>query len=88
METAAGVTHLRGVHAEHTAPGSPVLVRYADDFVALCHTREQADQVKARLVDWLSPRGLSFNEDKTRIVPLHEGFSFWDSTFDGYPAGS
>ena len=57
-------------------PGSPVLVRYADDLVALCHTREQAEQVKARLAEWLAPRGLAFNEDKTRIVHLDEGFDF------------
>ena len=34
----------------------------------LCHSQEQAQDVKARLADWLAPRGLSFNEDKTRIV--------------------
>lgn len=26
------------------------------------------EQVKARLARWLEPRGLSFNEDKTRVV--------------------
>ncbi len=31
---------------------------------------------KARLADWLAPRGLSFNEDKTRVVSLEEGFDF------------
>ena len=44
--------------------------------VALCHSREQAEQVKARLADWLAPRGLAFNEDKTRVVHLGEGFDF------------
>ena len=37
---------------------------------------EQAEQVKARLAVWLAPRGLVFNEDKTRIVHLDEGFDF------------
>jgi RNA-directed DNA polymerase len=45
---------------------------YADDALALCHSREQAEQVKARLAAWLEPRGLVFNEDKTRIVHLAE----------------
>jgi RNA-directed DNA polymerase len=76
MEDAAGVGYLSGTHIGHTAPGSPVVVRYADDLVALCHTRDQAEQVKARLADWLTPRGLAFNEDKTRIVHLTEGFDF------------
>jgi RNA-directed DNA polymerase len=39
-------------------------------------SRQQAEQVKARLAQWLAPRGLVFNEDKTRIVHLEEGFNF------------
>src|SRR5829696_3159619 len=63
-------------HVGHTRPGSPVLIRYADDLVALCHSREEAEQVKRRLAEWLAPRGLTFNEGKTRIVHLTEGFDF------------
>jgi RNA-directed DNA polymerase len=44
--------------------------------VVLCHSQEQAGQVKARLAEWLAPRGLAFNEDKTKIVHLGEGFDF------------
>jgi len=44
--------------------------------VVLCHSQEQAEQVKARLAEWLAPRGLAFNEDKTKIVHLSEGFDF------------
>jgi RNA-directed DNA polymerase len=54
----------------------PVLVRYADDLLAFCHSREQAEQVKADLAEWLEPRGLRFNEDKTRVVQVEDGFSF------------
>ncbi len=50
--------------------------RYADDLVVCCHSRQQAEQVKARLAGWLEPRGLAFNEAKTRIVRLSEGFDF------------
>jgi RNA-directed DNA polymerase len=42
----------------------------------LCHTRDEALWVKARLADWLAPRGMAFNEDKTRVVCLEEGFDF------------
>jgi len=74
MEQAAGVRHHRvGSDAAWVAEGSPVLVRYADDLAALCHTRDEALQVKARLAGWLAPRGLALNEDKTRVVPLDEG---------------
>jgi hypothetical protein len=34
---------------------------YADDLVALCHSRDEAFEVKARLAGWLAPRGLCFN---------------------------
>src|SRR6516225_4257050 len=77
MEQAAGVRYIRtGTNAGTARPGSPVLIRYADDLLALCHSREQAEQVKARLTEWLRPRGLVFNEDKTRIVHLDHGVDF------------
>jgi RNA-directed DNA polymerase len=77
LEEAAGVGYVTsGAHAGETTKGSPVLIRYADDMVALCHSRQQAQQVKVRLAEWLEPRGLVFNEDKTRIVSLTEGFDF------------
>jgi RNA-directed DNA polymerase len=77
LEEAAGVRYwASGARAGEAKPGSPVAVRYADDVVVLCHSQEQAGQVKARLAEWLAPRGLAFNEDKTRIVCLSEGFDF------------
>ena len=77
MEQAAGVRYRNSVRSDvETVTGCPVLVRYADDYVAMCHTREQAEKVKAGLADWLKPRGLAFNEDKTRIVHVKDGFSF------------
>ena len=62
-----------GRNAGETMAGSPVVIRYADDMVALCHSQEQARQVKARLAEWLVPRGLAFNEEKTKVVSLNEG---------------
>ncbi|MEO8967315.1 MAG: group II intron reverse transcriptase/maturase [Solirubrobacteraceae bacterium] len=77
MEQAAGVRYARcGNDAARSAAGSPTLIRYADDFVALCHSRQDALEIKARLAAWLAPRGLAFNEDKTRVVTLREGFDF------------
>ncbi|MDT3445731.1 group II intron maturase-specific domain-containing protein [Pseudofrankia sp. BMG5.37] len=77
MEAAAGVRYeTNGVAAGKLRRDSPALVRYADDLVALCHSREQAEEVKARLAGWLEPRGLRFNEDKTRVVHISEGFDF------------
>jgi RNA-directed DNA polymerase len=75
MEEAAGVSYRKHNPAAVT-PNSPVIIRYADDFVALCHSRRQAEQVRIRLQSWLADRGLSFNEDKTQIVHASDGFDF------------
>jgi RNA-directed DNA polymerase len=88
LEEAAGVRYrTSGTHAGESAPGSPVLIRYADDFAVFCHSQQQAQQVKARLVQWLEPRGLSFNEDKTKIVHLTEGLDFLGMNARRYPCG-
>lgn len=77
MEQAAGVHYVKnGGSAGTTRKWCPVLVRYADDLVVFCHTRDGAKQVKDQLATWLAPRGLTFNEEKTRIAHLDEGFDF------------
>ena len=86
MEQAAGVRYWEG-STLRAAPGTPVLVRYADDLAALCASRAQAGQVKARLAEWLEPRGLAFNEAKTRIVHLSQGFDFLGFSIRRYPNG-
>jgi RNA-directed DNA polymerase len=87
LEEAAGVRYQTGIHAGAVRSGSPALTRYADDLVVCCHSREQAEQVKARLARWLEPRGLAFNQAKTRIVALSEGFDFLGCNFRRYPNG-
>ena len=59
METAAGAAYRWNPYRESftAVSGTPVLVRYADDLVALCDSREQAEQVKTRLTPWLADRG-------------------------------
>src|ERR1017187_415363 len=83
LEEAAGVRQERS-DKRRTKRDSPALVRYADDMVALCHSRQEAEQVKAKLAEWLAPRGLSFNEDKTHIVHLDDGFDFLGFTIRRY----
>ncbi|GAA3768049.1 group II intron reverse transcriptase/maturase [Streptomyces chiangmaiensis] len=77
MEQAAGVRYRKlGTNAAESVEGAPALIRYADDLVALCHSYDEAAKVKAKLAEWLRPRGLAFNEDKTRIVHADSGFDF------------
>ena len=87
MEQAAGVRYWEGGSTLRAVPGTPVLVRYADDLAALCASRAQAEQVKARLAGWLEPRGLALNEAKTRIVHLSRGFDFLGFSIRRYPNG-
>jgi RNA-directed DNA polymerase len=87
LEEAAGVRYRTTGKDGYARNDSPVLVRYADDFVACCLTRQQAEGVRERLTEWLAGRGLSFNQDKTRIVPLTQGFDFLGWTFRRYPSG-
>jgi RNA-directed DNA polymerase len=88
LEEAVGVRYHRLLsRAGDTKAGCPIVIRYADDMVALCHSQEQAHQVKERLAEWLRPKGLVFNEEKTRIVHLCEGFDFLGHTIRRYPNG-
>ncbi len=53
--------------------GHGVLVRYADDLVAMCRTRAEAEAALASLRQMLAELGLQPKEAKTRIVHLREG---------------
>jgi RNA-directed DNA polymerase len=56
-----------------------VLVRYADDFVILCATKQRAEQARRLVVQILARLGLHLHPDKTRIVGLargRQGFDF------------
>ena len=87
LEEAAGVRYQTGIHARAARSGSPALTRYADDLIVCCYSRQQAEQVKARLAGWLAVRGLAFNEAKTRIAHLREGFGFPGFSLRRYPNG-
>jgi RNA-directed DNA polymerase len=57
--------------------GERAVVRYADDFVVFCASKEDAERVRDEMLPpWLGERGLALSADKTRIVHLTEGFDF------------
>ncbi|MCU0894488.1 MAG: reverse transcriptase domain-containing protein, partial [Rhodospirillales bacterium] len=61
------------------------MVRYADDFVVLCRTKEAAEAVLAFLGDWTQAAGLTLHPTKTRIVDVtSEGFDFLGWHFRGH----
>jgi RNA-directed DNA polymerase len=44
------------------------MVRYADDFVILCRSREEAEDALAEVEEWTVSAGLQLHPDKTRLV--------------------
>jgi RNA-directed DNA polymerase len=55
-----------------------VLVRYADDFVVMCRSQEQAERALARAGEILAGLGLQLHPDKTKVVDLREGREGFD----------
>lgn len=55
---------------------SRAIVRYADDLVVFCETKEDTEKAKFVLNEWLGSRGLKLSEEKTKIVHLSAGFDF------------
>jgi RNA-directed DNA polymerase len=63
---------------DHLMAGSGVeMVRYADDFVILCRTRQEAERALAVVQGWVAENGLTLHPVKTRIVEVsREAFEF------------
>ena len=66
------------------AEGGFQMVRYADDFVILCRTREEAEAALAAVRQWVDTHGLTLHPEKTHIVDSREtSFSFLGYSFRG-----
>lgn len=53
------------------------IVRYCDDFIIVCRSREQAIQRKEEIRQFLLDNiGLELSEEKTRITHVSQGFNF------------
>jgi group II intron reverse transcriptase/maturase len=52
-------------------------VRYADDFVVLCRSEQEAKEALALVQQLLEERlGLALSPEKTKVTRFHEGFTF------------
>ena len=59
------------------------MVRYADDFVILCQSREQAQAALEAVQAWTAQAGLTLHSQKTRIADTEtEAFEFLGYRFD------
>ena len=53
------------------------LTRFADDFVVICNTRQEAEAALALAKTFLQEKlGVSLHPEKTRIVHVRDGFEF------------
>lgn len=59
------------------------MVRYADDFVILCRTKQQAESALERVKHWTAQAGLTLHPDKTRLIDAaNDAFEFLGYRFD------
>jgi RNA-directed DNA polymerase len=70
--------YLHQVDAAWASRGVGVLVRYADDLLAMCGSREEAEHALAMLRELFASIGLRLKESKTRIVHLQDGGEGFD----------
>jgi RNA-directed DNA polymerase len=68
----------------HLAASGVEMVRYADDFVILCRSEEEARAALARVQTWVEENGLTLHPEKTRIVDMSQpgGFDFLGYHFE------
>jgi RNA-directed DNA polymerase len=67
----------------HMAERGFEMVRYADDFVVLCRTPEDAERALTVIRQWVQDNGLVLHPTKTRIVKERsDGFDFLGYHFD------
>lgn len=57
------------------------LVRYADDFLILARSKEQAEAALVKSRDLLAAHGLELNAEKTRVVSFDQGLRFLGHVF-------
>jgi RNA-directed DNA polymerase len=70
--------YLHGFDQQMRTAGVGELVRYADDFVIICRSREQAEAALGLAGDILGGLGLQLHPGKTKIVDLREGREGFD----------
>ena len=70
--------YLHRLDRQWTERDTGVLVRYADDLVVMCRSRQEAERALQALEAILAELGLQTKDAKTRIVHLREGGEGFD----------
>jgi len=72
MEPALGITR----NSANRVISPFTTIRYADNFIIACRTKEDAENAVINLNSWLNKRGLILSQEKTHISHISNGFDF------------
>lgn len=76
----------RRLHGKYVVYRLNPITRYADDWVAVCQSREEAEQLRREVAQHLKHIvGVELSEEKTRITHICEGFDFLGFHIRKYP---
>ncbi|MBU3189084.1 group II intron reverse transcriptase/maturase [Clostridium bowmanii] len=59
-------------------------IRYADDFIIIGDSKENLEEIKIMIIDFMKIRGLELSEEKTIITHIDDGFDFLGWSFRKY----
>jgi RNA-directed DNA polymerase len=73
------------IRREKGNPKVSPIVRYADDFVVVANSKEQAEAIKSHITGFLKAQtGLTLSDEKTQISEISKGFDFLGFNFRKY----
>jgi RNA-directed DNA polymerase len=89
MERELGVKYRNSARdGKYLEPDSIGIVIFADDFVIICHTMEQAEFMYEKLTKYLNDRGISLSAEKTKVTHIENGFDFLGFNIRQYQKGN
>lgn len=71
----------KGVSNKSSYSSGINIIRYADDFIVTSQSSRQLKRAIIIISNFLKPRGLELQPEKTKIVNIHNGFHFLGWTF-------
>ncbi len=57
------------------------MMRYADDIIVAVRSEETGNVVRQVVSEFLSERGLELSEEKSKVINIHDGFTFMSRTY-------
>jgi RNA-directed DNA polymerase len=77
---------LNGIEPEILKVKGAYPVRFADDIIVFGDNDEQLIEIKEIIIEFLKPRGLVLNEDKTIMTTIDKGVKYLGYFIKEYPS--